>query len=328
MDLSDPTIQAILAAVGFVAALITIVEFVWKPIRRLLGLTDARQNTVHAEGHAVAAGGNIRAPTVTGQGAIATDQAAAVTAPGAGTVIVAQPGANVTIYIDGLPAAEPQVHDPFEEGRRFQDQDRHEEAIKAFQRALASATDPSHRGALHLFIGISHHSLSQFPQAEGSYTEALRLFTSSADEQGRAAALCNLGIVYADRGDLDRAEDHLNRALDIHHRIGNRLGEAAVLSSLGTVYDQRGDLHRARQQYENARQILREIGDRLGQANQPGNLGNVHFQRGDLDRAEDFLRQALVIYEEIGASGNAEKTRRALARIEEQKRQQPRPPQQ
>jgi len=172
-----------------------------------------------------------------------------------GTTVVNVYGGTVSVYVDGLPQAAPEVRDHFQEGQRLQEAHAHDKAIAEFQAALATADTDSRRGAVHLHIGISHYLSGRLTQAEGSYTEALRLFRAAADEQGEAAALANLGLVYADRGDLDRAEGHQKQALEIDRRIDNPLGEANELGNLGNVYLLRGDLERAEEHYKQALEI-------------------------------------------------------------------------
>jgi len=286
--------------------------------------------TVQAD-RSVAAGRDqtVRGAVVTAEGgaaasegsAVATSGGVAVTGPG--PTIVVQPGATLNYYADGVLQGPQAVRDHFEEGQRLQDAHEHEKAIVEFQAALATADTDSRRGALHLHIGISHYLSGRLVQAEGSYSEALRLFEAAADEQGRAAALGDLGIVYTERGDLDRgdlerAEECHKQALEIDRRIDNPLGQAQDLGNLGNVYAERGDLDRAEEHYKQALEIFRHIDIPLGQANQLGNLGLLAAQRGHTEDARRLLTEALALYERVGAGGeNPEKVRAALRRLGE-----------
>jgi tetratricopeptide (TPR) repeat protein len=230
---------------------------------------------------------------------------------------------TLNIYVDGLPQAAPEVRDHFKEGQRLEDAHEHDKAIAEFEAALATADTDSRRGALHLHIGISHYLSGRLVQAEGSYTQALRLFRVAADELGEAVALGNLGLVYYQRDDLDRAEEHHKQALEIDRRIDNPLGQAQDLGNLGNVYADRGDLDRgdldrAEEHYKKALEIFRRIDNPLGQANQLGNLGILAMQRGRPEEARRLLTEALALYERIGAGGQGPDTvRAALRRLEE-----------
>ena len=242
----------------------------------------------HADRGAVAAG---RDQTVSG---------AVVTGDRAGPVIVAQPGATVNVYYDGLPQAPPQVRDPFEEGERLQDAEQHEAAIAEFEKAFAAADNDSQRCALHTLIGNSFLHTSRLPEAEGRYREALGLARKAQNRDGEAAALMGLGLIYADKSQLAKAEEHYKRALAIHGEIGDRLGQANTLGNLGLVYRRRGELDKAEEHHKEALAIFEEIGNRLGQANDLGNLGLVYARQGELDKAEKHYKEALAIDEEIG----------------------------
>jgi tetratricopeptide (TPR) repeat protein len=261
-------------------------RWVWSKIRR--------RPTAHADRGAVAAG---RDQTISG---------AVVTGDRPGPVIVAQPGATVNVYYDGLPQAEPKVRDPFQEGRRLQEAGQHETAIAQFEKALALADNDSQRCALHILIGNSFIDLSRFPEAEGHYGEGLVLARRASDTQGQGAAFTGLGNVCLLRGgpgDLDKAEQHHKRALAISRKMRNPLGEAQDLANLGMVYFQRGqpgDLGRAEQHFKKALRISTEIGSSLGQAIVLGNLGLVYVRQGELDKAGDRFEKALAIHEEIG----------------------------
>jgi tetratricopeptide (TPR) repeat protein len=225
----------------------------------------------------------VRGAVVTADGGAAASEGGAVAvsggvaATGPGPTIVVQSGGTLNYYADGVLQGPQAVRDHFKEGERLQEAHEHDKAIAEFQAALATADTDSRRGALHIHIGISYYLSGRLPQAEGSYMEALRLFTAAADEEGQAAALCNLGLVYADRGDLKRAEEEYKEALDIERRIDNP----------------------------------------LGQANQLGNLGLLAEEQGRPDEARRLLTEALALYERVGAGGEGpEKVRAALRRLE------------
>jgi hypothetical protein len=79
----------------------------------------------------------------------------AVTGPGPAIIV----HGTLNYYADGLPQAAPEVRDHFEEGQRLQKAFKHEQAIPEFHATLATADTDARRGALHLYIGVSHHRL-------------------------------------------------------------------------------------------------------------------------------------------------------------------------
>ena len=210
---------------------------------------------------------------------------------------------QLSTYLDGLPQATPEVRGPFEEGRRLQQAEEHEAAIREFEKAFAAAENDRQRSALHILIGNSFSVLSRFPEAEGHYKQALTTARHITDSQAEAAALGNLGITSAERGAFADAKQCFEKALAIHEEIGNELGQANQLCNLGIFHGQKGDPDKAEECLKQALHIHQQIGNRLGQAKALGNLGNVYFKRaepGDLDKAEEHYNKALVIDQEIG----------------------------
>lgn len=232
-------------------------------------------------------------------GSLATSTAVVVDRPVGGPTIIAQPGSTV-IYVDGLPQARPEVRGHFQEGRRLQEAEEHEAAIREFENAFAAAKDDSQRCALHTLIGSGLLDLSRLPEAEGHYRQALEIAERSGDREGQAAAVGNLGLVYAARGELDKAEEHYKKALAMHERIGNRVGQAANLGNLGIVYRERRELDKAEAHHMRALAMAEEMGDKRGQVAQLGNLGSAYSQRRDFERAEEAYEKQLAIADETG----------------------------
>jgi tetratricopeptide (TPR) repeat protein len=207
---------------------------------------------------------------------------------------------NVQRYEDGLPQAEVEVRDHFQEGQRLQSAQRHEAAIREFEKAFAAAENDNQRCALHILIGNSFAQLDELKVAEGHYHEALSAAQRGRDREGEARALGNLGNVDFYRGDLDKAEEHYGQALAAFEQMGNQDWRAALVGNLGNVYLDRGDLEKAEEYYEQALASFEQIGNQGWRAAVICNLGNVYFKRGDLHKAEESHRKALAIDEEIG----------------------------
>jgi tetratricopeptide (TPR) repeat protein len=249
------------------------------------------ERTAHAEtadGVAVAGEQHVR-------GSLATSGGIVVDRPVGGPTIVAQSGATVNVYVDGLPEAKPEVRDHFQEGRRLQDAEQYEAAIREFEQAFSATRSDSQRCALHILIGNSFGMLGKLEEGEGHYRQALTLAQRVRDRKGEAAALGNLGLIYHQRGDLERAEEHHKRALAIDQEIGDKFGEAIDLGNLGNVYVDRGQLNKARHWHRQALHLGTKTGNALGQARALNNLGLVYAQKGQLDKAQHHHRQALKI---------------------------------
>jgi tetratricopeptide (TPR) repeat protein len=252
--------------------------------------------TVHADRGAVAAGRDqhIGGSVVTGPGAIVVDRG------GAGLTIVAQSGATVNVYVDDLPKASPPVRDPFEEGRRLQNAEQHEAAIREFEKAFAAAQDDHQRCALHVLIGKSFLNLGRQPEARSHYRQALGAADLAGDEPGAAAALTGLGVVSVSAGEADGAEEYHQKAFAIYDRLGDRLGQADNLAALGTICALRGTLVDAEERFRSSLAIYEGMGSKVGQALTLTSLGLVYAARRQPDKAEDHLKRALAMAEEAG----------------------------
>jgi tetratricopeptide (TPR) repeat protein len=94
-------------------------------------------------------------------------------------IVIVQPGAqvsvntNTTVRREELQSEGPAVGDAYTEGVHLQAEDRHEKAIRAFERAFAATHDERNRAALHILISTSLLKLGRLPQAEGHLGEAL-----------------------------------------------------------------------------------------------------------------------------------------------------------
>lgn len=165
----SPELIAAATIITIVAGTFTIAEFTWKPIRRFV-LRRSEQTASQASSTGVGASGT----AVAGDMRTTADRSGvAVAARQQAPTIIAQAGANVNFYQGEFQRSQdPEASDAYAEGVRFQEEERHREAIRAFERAFAAARDPRNRANLHLLIGISLLRLSRTTEAEGHFREA------------------------------------------------------------------------------------------------------------------------------------------------------------
>ncbi len=138
---------------------------------------------VEADDRSVAAGGDVTGQVATGdQSTIASGQGVAVGGQPAGPVVIAQPGANVSVNTNVSvrthqlqSSALPAVRDPYGRGMRLQEADSHEQSIREFENAFAAAPDERARASIHIQIGISLMSLSRLTEAEGHFRQAAQV---------------------------------------------------------------------------------------------------------------------------------------------------------
>ena len=155
-------------------------------------------------------------------------------------------------YLDGLPQATPKVRDPFEKGRRLQEAEQHEAAIRQFEKALAAAKDESQRCALHNLIGNRLRELGRPAEAEGHYRQAVDAAQKAQDKKGEAFSLGNLGLTYEDLRQQHRAQDHFAQSLAAFEETGERDIQAVILTHLSARSLERGQRQRAKALAERA----------------------------------------------------------------------------
>ena len=161
------------------------------------------------------------------------------------------------------------------------DLNRYDEAILAYQQALASPGYDSPGAALN-GLGSAYHGKKDYDRAIEYYQQALQ--TLGYDTPGHA--LNNLGLAYAEKEDYDRSIEYFQQAL---LTLGyDAAGE--TLDNLGGTYFLKKDYARA---IECLKQALQKADYKTpGQA--LNNLGVLYLQKKDYDRAAHYYRQALL----------------------------------
>ena len=206
-------------------------------------------------------------------------------------------------YQDGLPQAEKQVKDPFEDGEEALAKWELDKAIKHFRTALDQATEPTQRSALLIIMGQIENDRGNYDHARGYFREALHIAEEADDIAGKCWALNGLGLVDRKRGKLEEAEKHHHGGIDIAKSGGFDDADEALsahLGNIGIVLMLKGDLEGALKSYEEALEIDRRIDNPLGEAHDLGDIGVVLMDKGDLDGALKSHKEALKIHRRIG----------------------------
>lgn len=223
---------------------------------------------------------------------------------------------QIAEYLDGLPQSADKIRGPFDEGRKFQKENKYAEAVKQYEACFQPETTANQRSALHILIGNCFFSLSELEEAEGHYKEAETAAKEARDKQGLAAALGNIGNIYRIKGDLDKALDLYEQVLKIEREIGRKWGEANALGNIGLIYRTKGELDRALDYHRQALNINKEIGRKEGEAADLGNIGLIYRYHGELHKALDYHQQSLKIFNDIGAKLDIEKTKQNIREIQ------------
>jgi tetratricopeptide (TPR) repeat protein len=202
-------------------------------------------------------------------------------------------------YLDGLPASEPAVRQPFELGLTAMRACRWDEAVAHFRTAM-TVTEGVHLVALLNLIGICRYTQGRLDDALRDFEESARLAVGSDAARGRAQALNNIGLINRDNGELDTALRCLEESLAISRAFDDRWAVAIQLGNIGTIWHDRGDLDKSLKFHEQAFAIAREIGDEWSVACELANIGSVHQDKGDLDKALKYDEEAMAASRRIG----------------------------
>jgi tetratricopeptide (TPR) repeat protein/transcriptional regulator with XRE-family HTH domain len=149
-------------------------------------------------------------------------------------------------------------------------------------------------------LGDMQYLSDNYPAAEGSLRDALRMCTELDDRLGQADALRELGAVQLARSEHNAAEKSLTTALEKYMSLNDRIGEADSLRELGAVQQACGHYQDAAGSLDRALTLYRKLDDRLGEADALSDIGTVRLACGDYDSATRSQQQALRNYQMLG----------------------------
>jgi len=202
-------------------------------------------------------------------------------------------------YLDGLPASEPRVREPFELGLAAMRACRWDDAVTHLDEAMA-VTEGVHVVALMNLIGVCRYTQGRADEALAYFEESAGLAERLEAPRGRAQAFNNIGLIYRDRGDLDRALGQIEQSITMARQLDDLWAMAIELGNAGNVWHEKGELDKALDCHGRALTIAREIGDQWSVASELANIGSVHLDKGDADKALKYDQEALAAARGVG----------------------------
>ncbi|MDZ4766486.1 MAG: tetratricopeptide repeat protein [Chloroflexota bacterium] len=148
-------------------------------------------------------------------------------------------------------------------------------------------------------LGHAYSDVGRMTDAIRCYERALASARAEEDQEGEGVWLGNLGVAYRALGQVERAIAYCEQALVIAREIGDRGGEGRHLGNLWNAYYALGQVERAIEYHEQALAISREIGDRGGEGVWLGNLGEALTDLGRYVDAITRLGQYIHIADEV-----------------------------
>ncbi|WP_159072362.1 tetratricopeptide repeat protein [Streptomyces sp. CMB-StM0423] len=195
-------------------------------------------------------------------------------------------------------------------GMALRDTGRYEEALAAFDQALALRREigdrPGEALVLHN-VGLVHMQREELDRAGELFADALAIREAAADTRGEAKAHLAIGEVKSLRGHDDDALRHLTKAMDMIAGKGDRNSEILARRLLGQAYLRAGDRPAARAQLETALAELRGAGAVFDEGTLREILGEVAEQDGNPLSARGHYARAETVYRKLGALPHAER---------------------
>ncbi len=191
----------------------------------------------------------------------------------------------------------------YEEGQNYFFTGQYEEALEAYEAALALArlTGNVQPEAVFLSdIGRTYEQLSRYDEALDYYEQALELIRTVQDPYGNEATILgSMAYVYAFRGDIETAEAFYDEALTVAQSNRDVIRQSVILSDLGTMYRDLGRFGDALDNYQQALQGTRAVGDRFNEGIVLTNIGIANRLQGRYSNALFNYELALEIARDI-----------------------------
>lgn len=110
-------------------------------------------------------------------------------------------------------------------------------------------------------LGQTYRQLGQWPEAEETYKQALRLWDEQKDREQYAMTLNNLAFVYMLTGNLSRADGLAEKALRIRKDMGNLYRLSFSYSTKGRIAEAMGDYAHALRYHRMAVDLCKSSGN-------------------------------------------------------------------
>ncbi|NET06126.1 MAG: tetratricopeptide repeat protein [Symploca sp. SIO2B6] len=148
-------------------------------------------------------------------------------------------------------------------------------------------------------LGLSYHSLAEYPKAIEYHQQSLKLALELNDRYGEVAALGSLGKAYTNLGNYTEAINYHQQSLKLARELGSKRAQAAIIGNLGITYHFLDNYPQAIEYHQQHLKIAREIGDRQGEGAALGNLGIAYRALGNYAQAINYYQQQLSIAQAI-----------------------------
>ena len=170
--------------------------------------------------------------------------------------------------------------------------------IQEILAALGFELQPIHRTMLYLYSGKQHRREGRWDQALEAYQRAHALATEQDQTALRAEALKEMGHVHSERGNWAEASEAYGNAYELFERLGDvhSLGEIQKNEAINSF--QRGNYSEALERVQHLLNMAEQIDDSRLEADVHTLLGAIHDARGELEEAVTNYQRSLIYYEQ------------------------------
>jgi tetratricopeptide (TPR) repeat protein len=180
----------------------------------------------------------------------------------------------------------------------------------------SAARDQALLSAAHNNLGIVHTLQDRVEEAVAAYNRALLAGRQSGDRRAAAQAHQNLAIIFREMGRAHDADVHFTHASDMARAgasddVRGRVDEERALLLLDV-----GDVRLAEATARRAQRILADISDVSGEAEAQRVLGIIALRQRSNGRARQHLTHALAVAERVHNALLEAETLEALALLE------------
>ena len=183
-------------------------------------------------------------------------------------------------------------------GLAFYMEDRNDEAIEVFRRALplfAQLHELPKQAQVLSNIALAESELGRTAESSRHYDQLLALISATAAPKIYADALNNKALDEKVLGHFDNALSLFGRALDVARGLQDKWRESYGLNGIGEVYDLTGDQDQALNYYWKALAIRTREFDSRGRVSTLRDIANALRMRGDAAGAMAMHTEALTL---------------------------------
>jgi serine/threonine protein kinase/Tfp pilus assembly protein PilF len=152
-------------------------------------------------------------------------------------------------------------------------------------------------------VGNAYLSKTDFPNAERSYLEALRLADLYKGDRSKSRALLQMASLKSQQGDIEGVREYFQIALPFFEKGGYRKEIFALYVILGRAETAAGSYDQARQRFEELRALAQQTADQQNEGLAEEGLGAVFADLQNFPEAVRHFDKALDIYRSLNAKG-------------------------